>query len=196
MPPCSSLVRLIRVFFASLSCLGVNDDKYDGQTVVSNASCTTNCLAPLVKVIDEAFGIEQGLMTTVHSFTSTQLIVDGPSKKRRREGRGGANNIIPSSTGAAKAVGAVYPKVDGKLTGMAFRVPTPDVSVVDLVFFFLPFPFLTSETVTLSKPATYDEICAAVKAASEGSLKGIMGYEEEEVYLTFPLLFSFIARLL
>jgi len=147
---------------------GVNEDKYHGETIVSNASCTTNCLAPLVRVIDEAFGIEEGLMTTVHSITATQLCVDGASKKRWREGRACGHNIIPSSTGAAKAVGAVWPNVKGKLTGMAFRVPTIDVSVVDL-------------TCRLKKGATYAEICAAVKAASEGKLKGIMGYEDEEL---------------
>eukprot|EP01128_Nolandella_sp_AFSM9_P002615 TRINITY_DN12993_c0_g1_i1.p1 TRINITY_DN12993_c0_g1~~TRINITY_DN12993_c0_g1_i1.p1 ORF type:complete len:351 (+),score=115.92 TRINITY_DN12993_c0_g1_i1:59-1054(+) len=153
---------------APMFVLGVNADDYAGEAIVSNASCTTNCLAPLVKIIDQAYGIEQGLMTTVHSYTSTQLIVDGVSKKKRREGRGGAANIIPSTTGAALAVGKVYPTVNGKLTGMAFRVPTADVSVVDL-------------TVTLKKPATYAEICATIKAASEGEYKGIMGYEDEEL---------------
>lgn len=162
--------------------MGVNEEKYNGETIVSNASCTTNCLAPLVKIIDEAFGIEQGLMTTVHSYTATQLIVDGSSRKKWREGRAAAQNLIPSSTGtldpaitppshfigAAAAVGAVWPAVKGKLTGMAFRVPTPDVSVVDL-------------TVQLKNPATYEEICAKVKEASEGKLKGIMGYTDEEL---------------
>jgi len=153
---------------APMFVIGVNEEKYAGETIVSNASCTTNCLAPLVKVIDEAFGIEQGLMTTIHSYTATQLIVDGSSRKRRREGRAAAANIIPSSTGAAAAVGAVWPAVAGKLTGMAFRVPTPDVSVVDL-------------TVQLKTGASYADICAAVKKASEGPLKGILGYEEEEL---------------
>merc|ERR1712232_1228787 len=153
---------------APMFVMGVNHESYDGQTVVSNASCTTNCLAPLVKIVDEAFGIEQGLMTTVHSFTATQLTVDGSSRKKRREGRAAASNIIPSSTGAAKAVGAVYPTIEGKLTGMAFRVPTPDSSVVDL-------------TVQLKKGASYEEICKAIKEASEGPMKGVMGYEEEEL---------------
>jgi len=148
--------------------MGVNEDKYKGEEVVSNASCTTNCLAPLVRVIDEAFGIEEGLMTTVHSITATQLCVDGASKKRWREGRACGQNIIPSSTGAAKAVGSVWPAVKGKLTGMAFRVPTLDVSVVDL-------------TCRLKKPAKYEDICAAIKTASEGKLKGIMGYTDEEL---------------
>jgi glyceraldehyde 3-phosphate dehydrogenase len=138
------------------------------HTVISNASCTTNCLAPLVKIIDEAYGIEQGLMTTVHSYTATQLIVDGSSKKRWREGRAAAQNLIPSSTGAAAAVGEVWPNVKGKLTGMAFRVPTPDVSVIDV-------------TLALKNPATYEQICQTVKKASEGAYKGIMGYTDEEL---------------
>jgi len=148
--------------------IGVNEDKYHGEEIVSNASCTTNCLAPLVRVIDEAFGIEEGLMTTVHSITATQLAVDGVSKKRWREGRACGQNIIPSSTGAAKAVGSVWTPVKGKLTGMSFRVPTLDVSVVDL-------------TVRLKKPAKYEDICAAIKTASEGKFKGIVGYTDEEL---------------
>lgn len=148
---------------------GVNEGEYTSDMdVVSNASCTTNCLAPLAKIIDEEFGIEEGLMTTVHSTTSTQLTVDGPSKKNWRLGRAAAGNIIPSTTGAAKAVGVVMPKLAGKLTGMALRVPTLDVSVVDL-------------TVRLKKETTYEAICAAVKKYSETSLKGIMGYEEAPV---------------
>ena len=152
---------------------GVNTDTYAGQTIVSNASCTTNCLAPIAKVLDEAFGITEGLMTTVHSTTGTQKTVDGPSKKDWRGGRAASGNIIPSSTGAAKAVGKVYPKLNGKLTGMSMRVPTLDVSVVDL-------------TCNLAKPATYDEICAAMKKASEtplseGGLQGILGYTDEDV---------------
>ena len=148
---------------------GVNQDTYTkDMQFVSNASCTTNCLAPIAKVLDEAFGITDGLMTTVHSATGTQKVVDGPSKKDWRGGRAACGNIIPSSTGAAKAVGKVYPKLNGKLTGMSMRVPTLDVSVVDL-------------TVNLAKPATYDEICAAMKAASEGELKGILGYTEDDV---------------
>ena len=135
---------------------------------ISNASCTTNCLAPLAKVIHDNFGIKEGLMTTVHAVTATQKTVDGPSKKDWRGGRASMGNIIPSSTGAAKAVGKVIPSLAGKLTGMAFRVPTLDVSVVDL-------------TVNLEKPASYDEICAAVKAASEGELKGLLGYTEDAV---------------
>jgi len=147
--------------------MGVNEDKYSkSMNVVSNASCTTNCLAPLAKIIDDAFGIENGLMTTVHATTATQKTVDGPSAKDWRGGRGASQNIIPSSTGAAKAVGSVLPHLKGKLTGMAFRVPTADVSVVDL-------------TVNLKKPATYDEICAAVRKASEGPMKGVMGYTDE-----------------
>ena len=148
--------------------MGVNNKKYAGETIVSNASCTTNCLAPLTKVINDKFGIIEGLMTTVHATTATQKTVDGPSMKDWRGGRAAAGNIIPSSTGAAKAVGKVIPELNGKLTGMAFRVPTLDVSVVDL-------------TCRLAKEASYDEIKAAVKEASEGELKGILGYTEEEV---------------
>ena len=148
---------------------GVNLDKYTkDMKVVSNASCTTNCLAPLAKVINDEFGIVEGLMTTVHAKTATQKTVDGPSNKDWRGGRAAAGNIIPSSTGAAKACALVIPELKGKLTGMAFRVPTLDVSVVDL-------------TVRLAKPTTYEEICAAVKAASEGSMKGILGYCDEAV---------------
>ena len=146
--------------------MGVNQESYAGETIVSNASCTTNCLAPLAKVLNDKFGIVDGLMTTVHATTATQKTVDGPSMKDWRGGRGAGQNIIPSSTGAAKAVGKVIPELNGKLTGMAFRVPTPNVSVVDL-------------TVNLAKPASYDEICAAMKEASEGELKGIMGYTED-----------------
>jgi glyceraldehyde 3-phosphate dehydrogenase len=153
---------------APMYVMGVNHESYHGEEIVSNASCTTNCLAPLVRIIDEAFGIEEGLMTTVHSITATQLCVDGASKKRWREGRACGHNIIPSSTGAAKAVGQVWKPVNGKLTGMAFRVPTLDVSVVDL-------------TCRLKKGASYKEICEVVKAASEGKFKGIMGYEDEEL---------------
>ncbi len=148
--------------------MGVNQDAYDGQEIVSNASCTTNCLAPLAKVLNDKWGIKDGLMTTVHATTATQKTVDGPSMKDWRGGRGASQNIIPSSTGAAKAVGKVIPELNGKLTGMAFRVPTPDVSVVDL-------------TVNLEKPATYEEICNAMKDAAEGELKGIMGYTEDQV---------------
>ncbi|HSI78939.1 MAG TPA: type I glyceraldehyde-3-phosphate dehydrogenase [Lunatimonas sp.] len=149
--------------------MGVNEDKYTSDmTFVSNASCTTNCLAPLAKVLHDNWGIEEGLMTTVHATTATQKTVDGPSAKDWRGGRGAGQNIIPSSTGAAKAVGKVIPELNGKLTGMAFRVPTPNVSVVDL-------------TVRLSKPASYEEICAKMKEASEGSLKGVMGYTEDAV---------------
>ncbi|WP_438862543.1 type I glyceraldehyde-3-phosphate dehydrogenase [Neptunicella sp.] len=148
--------------------MGVNHSSYTGQDVVSNASCTTNCLAPLAKVLNDNFGIVDGLMTTVHATTATQKTVDSPSAKDWRGGRGASQNIIPSSTGAAKAVGKVIPELNGKLTGMAFRVPTADVSVVDL-------------TVNLAKPATYAQICAAMKAASEGELKGIMGYTEDAV---------------
>ena len=147
---------------------GVNTDTYAGQTIVSNASCTTNCLAPIAKVINDKFGMVEGLMTTVHATTATQKTVDGPSVKDWRGGRAAAGNIIPSSTGAAKAVGKVIPELNGKLTGMSFRVPTLDVSVVDL-------------TCTLAKEATYAEICAAMKEASEGELKGILGYTEEAV---------------
>ena len=154
---------------APMFVMGVNNDKYTSDMkVVSNASCTTNCLAPLAKIINDKFGIVEGLMTTVHATTATQKTVDGPSKKDWRGGRGAAFNIIPSSTGAAKAVGKVIPELNGKLTGMAFRVPTADVSVVDL-------------TCRLAKPATYEEIKAAVKAASENELKGIMGYTEDKV---------------
>ena len=149
--------------------MGVNNKEYKSDmNVVSNASCTTNCLAPLAKVINDNFGIKEGLMTTVHSITATQLTVDGSSRKDWRGGRAAAHNIIPSSTGAAKAVGKVIPALNGKLTGMSMRVPTLDVSVVDL-------------TVNLAKPATYDEICAAMKKASEGELKGILGYTEDAV---------------
>ena len=150
---------------------GVNDKTYAGQDIISNASCTTNCLAPISKVLHEAFGIKRGLMTTVHAATATQKTVDGPSKKDWRGGRGILENIIPSSTGAAKAVGKVLPELNGKLTGMSMRVPTSDVSVVDL-------------TVELEKPATYEEICAAMKKASEGELKGVLGYTNEAVVST------------
>jgi glyceraldehyde 3-phosphate dehydrogenase len=157
---------------APMFVMGVNEDKYTGkETVVSNASCTTNCLAPLAKVIHEKFGIVEALMTTVHSYTATQKTVDGPSSKDWRGGRGAAQNIIPSTTGAAKAVGKVIPDLNGKLTGMAFRVPTPNVSVVDL-------------TARLSKGAKYEDICAAIKEASNGPLKGILGYTDEEVVST------------
>ena len=150
---------------------GVNDDEYAGQAIVSNASCTTNCLAPVAKVLNDKWGIKRGLMTTVHAATATQKTVDGPSNKDWRGGRGILENIIPSSTGAAKAVGKVLPELDGKLTGMSFRVPTSDVSVVDL-------------TVELEKPATYAEICAEMKAQSQGPLKGILGYTEDKVVAT------------
>ena len=150
---------------------GVNFDAYKGQDIVSNASCTTNCLAPLAKVINDKFGIKDGLMTTVHATTATQKTVDGPSAKDWRGGRGASQNIIPSSTGAAKAVGKVIPALNGKLTGMAFRVPTPNVSVVDL-------------TVNLEKPATYVEICAELKRASENEMKGVLGYTEDAVVST------------
>ena len=153
---------------ADMFVCGVNTDTYKGQQIVSNASCTTNCLAPVAKVLNDAFGIKDGLMTTVHSTTATQKTVDGPSSKDWRGGRAASGNIIPSSTGAAKAVGKVIPELNGKLTGMAMRVPTLDVSVVDL-------------TVNLEKPATYEEICAAMKKASEGELKGILGYTEDAV---------------
>jgi len=150
---------------------GVNTDSYAGQDIVSNASCTTNCLAPVAKVLNDVFGIEKGLMTTVHAATATQKTVDGPSMKDWRGGRGILENIIPSSTGAAKAVGKVIPELNGKLTGMAFRVPTSDVSVVDL-------------TVCLEKECSYEDVCAAMKQASEGPLKGILGYTEESVVST------------
>jgi glyceraldehyde 3-phosphate dehydrogenase len=147
---------------------GVNFDQYKGEDIVSNASCTTNCLAPVAKILDDNWGISTGLMTTVHATTATQKTVDAPSAKDWRGGRGAGQNIIPSSTGAAKAVGKVIPKLNGKLTGMAFRVPTPDVSVVDL-------------TVNLEKPASYQEICAAMKSAAENELEGILGYTEDAV---------------
>ena len=150
---------------------GVNHDKYAGQAIISNASCTTNCLAPVAKVLHDKWGIKRGLMTTVHAATATQKTVDGPSNKDWRGGRGILENIIPSSTGAAKAVGVVLPELKGKLTGMSFRVPTSDVSVVDL-------------TVELEKPAKYDEICAEMKAQSEGALKGILGYTRDKVVST------------
>jgi glyceraldehyde 3-phosphate dehydrogenase len=157
---------------APMFVIGVNEDKYTGkETVISNASCTTNCLAPLAKVVHEKFGIVEALMTTIHSYTATQKTVDGPSHKDWRGGRGAAQNIIPSSTGAAKAVGKVIPDLNGKITGMAFRVPTPNVSVVDL-------------TARLSKGAKYEEICAAIKQAADGPLKGILGYTDEEVVST------------
>ena len=148
--------------------MGVNSDTYAGQDIVSNASCTTNCLAPIAKVLNDNFGIVEGLMTTVHATTATQKTVDGPSMKDWRGGRGAGQNIIPSSTGAAKAVGKVIPELNGKLTGMAFRVPTPDVSVVDL-------------TCRLDKAASYEDIKKAMKEASETSLKGILGYTEDQV---------------
>ena len=151
--------------------MGVNHTTYAGQEVVSNASCTTNCLAPLAKVLHDNWGIVEGLMTTVHATTATQKTVDGPSAKDWRGGRGAGQNIIPSSTGAAKAVGKVIPSLNGKLTGMAFRVPTPNVSVVDL-------------TCRLAKPATYDQIKDAMKAAANGPLKGILGYTEDAVVST------------
>ena len=150
---------------------GVNDQTYAGQTIISNASCTTNCLAPVAKVLNDNWGIKRGLMTTVHAATATQKTVDGPSNKDWRGGRGILENIIPSSTGAAKAVGKVIPELNKKLTGMAFRIPTSDVSVVDL-------------TCELSKEATYEQICAAMKAASEGPMKGILGYTNEKVVAT------------
>ncbi|CAP70433.1 uncharacterized protein PODANS_3_5110 [Podospora anserina S mat+] len=154
---------------APMYVMGVNEKTYDGKAaVISNASCTTNCLAPLAKVVNDKFGIVEGLMTTVHSYTATQKTVDGPSAKDWRGGRGAAQNIIPSSTGAAKAVGKVIPELNGKLTGMAFRVPTSNVSVVDL-------------TCRLEKPASYETIKAALKEASEGELKGILGYTEDEI---------------
>nr|ABB69779.1 glyceraldehyde-3-phosphate dehydrogenase [Nitrosospira sp. NIJS18] len=150
---------------------GVNDDTYDGQAIISNASCTTNCLAPVAKVLNDTFGVKRGLMTTVHAATATQKTVDGPSNKDWRGGRGILENIIPSSTGAAKAVGKVIPELNTKLTGMAFRVPTSNVSVVDL-------------TVELEKDATYEEICEAMKKASEGPMKGILAYTDEKVAST------------
>ena len=150
---------------------GVNDKKYAGQAIISNASCTTNCLAPISKVLNDKFGIKRGLMTTVHAATATQKTVDGPSKKDWRGGRGILENIIPSSTGAAKAVGKVLPELNGKLTGMSMRIPSSDVSIVDL-------------TVELEKECTYEEICAAMKAASEGELKGVLGYTDEAVVST------------
>ena len=148
--------------------MGVNNKTYSGQTIVSNASCTTNCLAPIAKVLNDKFGMVEGLMTTVHSTTATQKTVDGPSMKDWRGGRAASGNIIPSSTGAAKAVGKVIPTLNGKLTGMSLRVPTLDVSVVDL-------------TCTLAKDTTYDEICKAMKDAADGELKGILGYTEDAV---------------
>jgi len=150
---------------------GVNDKTYAGEAIVSNASCTTNCLAPLAKVLNDKWGIKRGLMTTVHAATATQRTVDGPSHKDWRGGRGILENIIPSSTGAAKAVGVVIPELNTKLTGMSFRVPTSDVSVVDL-------------TAELDKPASYAEICAEMKAQAEGALKGILGYTEDQVVAT------------
>ncbi|MBU0752906.1 MAG: type I glyceraldehyde-3-phosphate dehydrogenase [Gammaproteobacteria bacterium] len=150
---------------------GVNHEKYAGEAIVSAASCTTNCLAPVAKVLNDTWGIKRGLMTTVHAATATQKTVDGPSMKDWRGGRGILENIIPSSTGAAKAVGVVLPELKGKLTGMAFRVPTSDVSVVDL-------------TVELNKEASYKDICAAMKAASEGAMKGVLGYTDEKVVST------------
>jgi glyceraldehyde 3-phosphate dehydrogenase len=150
---------------------GVNHTSYKGEAIISNASCTTNCLAPIAKVLNDTWGIKRGLMTTVHATTATQKTVDGPSNKDWRGGRGILENIIPSSTGAAKAVGKVIPELNKKLTGMAFRVPTSDVSVVDL-------------TVELVKEATYEQICAAMKAASEGPMKGVLGYTEDKVVAT------------
>ncbi len=157
---------------APMFVMGVNQDTYTkDMTIVSNASCTTNCLAPIAKVLDEKFGIVEGLMSTIHSVTGTQKVVDSPSKKDWRGGRGACFNIIPSSTGAAKAVGKVYPKLNGKLTGMSFRVPTADVSVVDL-------------TCRLDKAATYEDICNAMKEYSEGALKGVLGYTADDVVST------------
>lgn len=157
---------------APMFVMGVNNEKYEASMdVVSNASCTTNCLAPIAKVINDEFGLKEGLMTTVHAVTATQQTVDGPSQKDWRGGRAACYNIIPSSTGAAKAVGKVIPELNGKLTGMSFRVPTIDVSVVDL-------------TARLSKPASYETICAAIKDASEGSMSGILGYQNKDVVST------------
>jgi len=154
---------------APMFVMGVNEDKYEkSMNIVSNASCTTNCLAPLAKVINDEYGIDEGLMSTIHAYTATQKTVDGPSAKNWRDGRGAAQNIIPASTGAAKAVGKVIPELNGKLTGMAFRVPVPDVSVVDL-------------TCRLNKGASYDAIKATVKKAAEGPLKGILGYTDDQV---------------
>ena len=150
---------------------GVNDKSYKGEAIISNASCTTNCLAPIAKVLNDKWGIKRGLMTTVHAATATQKTVDGPSNKDWRGGRGILENIIPSSTGAAKAVGVVIPQLNKKLTGMAFRVPTSDVSIVDL-------------TCELEKEATYDEICQAMKEASQGSMKGVLGYTDQKVVST------------
>jgi glyceraldehyde 3-phosphate dehydrogenase len=150
---------------------GVNDQKYAGQTIISNASCTTNCLAPVAKVLHDSFGIKRGLMTTVHATTATQKTVDGPSNKDWRGGRGILENIIPSSTGAAKAVGKVIPELNKKLTGMSFRVPTSDVSVIDL-------------TVELAKETSYEQICAAMKAAAAGPMKGVLAYTEDKVVAT------------
>jgi glyceraldehyde 3-phosphate dehydrogenase len=150
---------------------GVNHSKYAGEAIISNASCTTNCLAPVAKVLNDNWGIKRGLMTTVHAATATQKTVDGPSNKDWRGGRGLLENIIPSSTGAAKAVGVVIPELNKKLTGMSFRVPTSDVSVVDL-------------TVELTKEASYKDICAAMKAASQGAMKGVLGYTEDKVVAT------------
>ena len=166
--------------------MGVNNKTYTSDMdIVSNASCTTNCLAPIAKVLNDNFGIKDGLMTTIHSYTSTQKPVDGPSKKNWRMGRACAQNIIPSTTGAAIAVGVVLPELNGKLTGMAFRVPTPNASVVDL-------------TCNLEKPATYEEICAVMKEASEGYLKGILGYTEEPIvssdFITDPRTSIFDAK--
>jgi glyceraldehyde 3-phosphate dehydrogenase len=150
---------------------GVNDKTYKGEAIISNASCTTNCLAPLAKVLNDKWGIKRGLMTTVHAATATQKTVDGPSNKDWRGGRGILENIIPSSTGAAKAVGVVIPELNKKLTGMSFRVPTTDVSVIDL-------------TVELVKEASYKEICAEMKAQSQGAMKGVLGYTDEKVVST------------
>jgi glyceraldehyde 3-phosphate dehydrogenase len=156
---------------APMFVIGVNDEKYAGQTIVSNASCTTNCLAPMAKIIHNTYGIKQGLMSTVHAVTATQQVLDGASVKDWRGGRGACFNIIPSSTGAAKAVGKVLPELNGVLTGMAFRVPTADVSVVDL-------------TITLEKGASYSDICATMKTAADGPLKGVLAYTDEDVVST------------